>query len=109
MDLDPRLLSAKASKYNEDNPSWEMAMHGPHADEYWKACETELENLETDLGCWDLVRRTADMKVLPSTWAFKCKQRPDGEPTKFKSRFTARGDRQQYGVDYFETWSTVVQ
>ena len=73
MDIDPCLLSAKASKYNEDNPAWEMAMHGPHTDEYWKACETELETLETDLGCWDLVRRTAAMKVLPSTWAFKCK------------------------------------
>jgi hypothetical protein len=49
------------------------------------------------------------MNVLPSTWAFKCKRYPDGRVKKFKARFCARGDRQLEGVDYFETWSPVVQ
>jgi len=49
------------------------------------------------------------MNVLPSTWAFKCKRRPDGQAKKFKARFCARGDRQIEGVDYFETYSPVAQ
>jgi hypothetical protein len=46
---------------------------------------------------------------LPSTWAFKIKCYPDGWVKKFKARFCARGDRQQEGIDYFETWAPVVQ
>ena len=58
---------------------------------------------------WELVLRTQDMNVLPSTWAFKCKRYPDGDPKKHKARFCVRGDRQIHGVDYFETWAPVVQ
>jgi hypothetical protein len=38
-DCDPRLLSAKSttSKYNNDNPSYKMAMHGPFQAEYYEA------------------------------------------------------------------------
>ena len=62
-----------------------------------------------DFNCWDYVKRTPDMNVLPSTWAFKLKRYPDGRVKKFKARFCARGDRQKEGVDYFETWAPVVQ
>ena len=72
--FDPRILSAKASKYNEDNPSWEMAMNGPFSVEYWKACKTELKTLKEDMNVWTLVKRTPDMHVLPDTWAFKYKR-----------------------------------
>ena len=52
--VDPHLLQAKASKYNDDNPSWDMAMNGPFADNFWKACEIELNTLENDMNTWDL-------------------------------------------------------
>ena len=105
---DPRLLQAKAFKYNEDNPSWEMAMNGPFADNFWKAAQVELDTLENDMKTWDYVKRTPGMHVLPSTWAFKIKRFPDGLVKKFKARFCVRGDRQQHGINYWETWSPVV-
>jgi len=49
------------------------------------------------------------MHVLPSTWAFKIKQFPDSLIKKFKARFYVRGDHQKYGVNYWETWSPVIQ
>jgi hypothetical protein len=49
------------------------------------------------------------MNVLPSTWAFKIKQFPDGTVKKFKARFCACGDRQKEGINFFETWAPVVQ
>jgi hypothetical protein len=56
------------------------------------------------------VPRTDDItNVLPSTWAFKVKRYPDGTVKKFKGRFCARGDKQIQGVDFFETYSPVVQ
>ncbi len=45
--------------------------------------------------------------VLPSTWAFKVKRYPDGLVKKFKGCFCARA--QIHGLDFFETYSPVVQ
>ena len=62
-----KLKFAKASKYNNDSPSWDMNMNGPFADNCWKACRVELDTLENNMKTWDLVKRTDGMHVLPST------------------------------------------
>jgi hypothetical protein len=69
----------------------------------------ELVTLAHEFDCWDYVPQTPTMKVLPSTWAFKTKRYPNGHVKKFKAQFCARGDRQTEGVDYFKTWTPVVQ
>ena len=84
-------------------------MQGDFATEFWKVCETELDTLENGVKAWKYVKQTPDMKVLPSTWAFKIKRYPDGLIKKFKARFCVRGDRQEHGVNYWETWLPVVQ
>ena len=107
-EADPRLLQAKTSTYDADSPTWKEAMQGDFAAEFWKACETELNILENDIKAWKYVKRTPDMKVLPSTWAFKIKRFPDGLIKKFKAHFCVRGDCQEHGVNYWEIWSPVV-
>ena len=104
----PLFLKAKAAASREDNPTWREAMKGPFADEYWEACKVEIATLER-MGAWEVVKRTVDMNVIQSTWAFKCKRFPDGLIKKFKARFCARGDQQIEGVDFFETYAPVVQ
>lgn len=93
---DPRLLEAftfnsvsttSTSKYNDDNPSFEMAMRGPFQAEFYNAIREELHTLYNQFGCWELVPRLPHMRVLPSTWAFKIKRYPDGSVKKFKARF----------------------
>ncbi len=111
---DPRVLEAyptaiKSSKYDEDNPSYDMAMNGPFQGEFYEAMKLKLNPITNDFNCWDLVPHLPGMNVLPSTWAFKIKRYPDGSLKKFKARFCARGDRQLEGIDYFETWAPVVQ
>ena len=108
--FDPRLLAARtsSSKYNEDNPSFDMATRGPFQDEFWQAMRVELNTLINEFDCWEYVPNPGK-NVLPSTWAFKIKRYPDGRVKKFKARFCARGDCQQEGIDYFETWAPVVQ
>jgi hypothetical protein len=108
-DIQPHALAAKASGTPEDNPTYDEAMSGEHQTDYYNAALVELKMLEEDLDCWELVSSTDKINVLPSTWAFKCKQYPDDRIKKFKARFCARGDRQQEGVDFFETWLPVVQ
>ena len=48
------------------------------------------------------------MNILPSTWAFKCKHFPDGSIWKLKGFFCVCGDCQLEGVDFFETFTPVV-
>ena len=104
----PLILAAKSAASKEDNPTWWQAMNGPYAEQYFKAAEVEIMTLEGK-DSWIVVERTSDMNVLPSTWAFKLKRFPDGTVKKFKGRFCARGDKQIQGIDFFETYSPVVQ
>ena len=82
-------------------------MNGPDRDGYWEAAKTEIATSEK-MEAWDVVERKDWMSVLPSTWAFRCKRYPNGLIRKLKARFCCRGDRQQHGVDYFETFAPVV-
>ncbi len=61
------------------------------------------------INAWEVVEREDDMKVINSTWAFKCKRYSDGLIKKFKARFCARGDQQLHGIDFFEIYAPVVQ
>jgi hypothetical protein len=107
---DPCVLEARTtkSKYNKDNPSFDTATRGPFQAQFWQAMRIEFKTLTEEFDCWEYVPNPGT-HVLPSTWAFKIKRYPDGRVKKFKARFCARGDRQQEGIDYFETWAPVVQ
>lgn len=61
-------------------------MSGPFAAEYWQAACVEVETLE-EMDAWEVVDKEEGMKILPSTWAFKCKQFPDGLIKNFKAVF----------------------
>eukprot|EP00804_Cyclotella_cryptica_P021080 CCRYP_019381-RA/>CCRYP_019381-RA protein AED:0.27 eAED:0.27 QI:0/0/0/0.66/0.5/0.33/3/0/652 len=107
--LHPCALKAKAAKSDADNPTWSQAMNSPDSDKWFAAMEEELTTLKRDLAAWDLVPREPWMHVLPSTWAFCIKRFPNGLVKKFKARFCVRGDCQKEGIDFWETWSPVVQ
>ncbi len=79
---------------------------------YWEAIKLEIATLE-NIAAWSVVDRYdsdgAPHHVIPSTWAFKCKQYPDGQIKKFKARFCARGNKQLEGINFFVTYAPVVQ
>ena len=105
--IHPLFLAAKTGISKEDNPSWDEAMNGEDAADFWEAARVEIETLEA-MDAWEVVDKPTDRKVLPSLWAFKKKRNPDGLIRKFKARFTARGDKQVEGVDFTDTWAPVV-
>ena len=49
------------------------------------------------------------MNVLVSTWEFKLSRFTSGTTKKTKNALRDRGDKQLEGVDYFDTYVTVVQ
>jgi Reverse transcriptase (RNA-dependent DNA polymerase) len=91
-----------------DTPNYQQAMNGPDAEGYWVAMEEEYNTL-TYKDSWEIVDRTPDMKVLGTTWAYRCKRFPDGLVRKLKARFCVRGDQQVEGIDFFDTYAPVVQ
>ena len=74
----------------------------------------ELEQLES-MDTWTIVLRGLAVKtvqkilILASTCAFKRKQYPDGTVQKLKAQLVAGGNQQTEGVDYFDSFSPVVQ
>ena len=108
---EPRAYAEKFKVYNEDNPSFNMALSGEHAHEWQKAMIDEVKGIMKQK-TWINVKRNDIPKgtpVLPGIWAFKLKRLPDGSPSKYKARYCVRGDKQVEGVDYFETYAPVVQ
>ena len=52
------------------------------------------------------VSRTPDMKVVKGKWVFMTKYLSDLVTVdKLKSRYCARGDTQQFGIDFAETFA----
>ena len=106
--IDPMMLSTKANA--EDNPTFHQAMSSEEADGWYKAMETEIEQL-LKLDVWEEVPRSSvkNDNIIDCTWAFKKKRFPDGTVRKLKARLCVRGDQQLEGIDYFETYAPVVQ
>ncbi len=65
----------------------------------------ELQNHLTIVIC-STVPRTA--KPIQAIWSFKRKQRPDGTFVKHGARLCVHGRIQQWGTNYWETYSPVI-
>jgi hypothetical protein len=60
---------------------------------------------------WTIVHRSTvpkTAKPVHAIWSFKRKQHPDGTLVKHKTRLCAHGRMQQWGTNYWETYSPVV-
>ena len=78
----------KSQVKHPDTPTYMEALSGKHTDEYYKATYDEI-NILTRRDTWDIVSRKSisDQNVLPGTWYFKYKNKPDWNIRKFKARY----------------------
>ena len=58
---------------------------------------------------WDVVNPPPGVSILTGKFAYKVKTNADGEVTRYKSRWCARGFEQELGVDVLETFASVVK
>ena len=49
-----------------------------------------------------------DMKTIMSIWSFKKNRFPGGTLNKHKARLCAHGEQQQWGINYWETYTPLV-
>ncbi|KAH9452549.1 hypothetical protein Pst134EB_033519 [Puccinia striiformis f. sp. tritici] len=97
--------SANAVGYLKEDPrSYNEAISSIHREDWSKAIESELGNMDKH-GVWTVVPLTSDMHPLSTTWVFRRKTNQDGNLTKFKARLCVRGFLQKEGRDYTDVFS----
>ncbi len=89
----------------------DQAMREPGSDKCKEAMQKEIQD-HKDWGHWDVVLCSSlpnGTLILPAVWSMKCKRwLSTREIYKWKARLTIHGGKQQYGVNYWETYSPVV-
>lgn len=58
---------------------------------------------------WKIVSLTSTRKVIGCKWIFCLKLKPNGEIERYKAWLVAQGFNQDYGIDHFKTFSSVVK
>ena len=78
----------KNQSHDPDTPTYMEALSGKNSEEYFKSMDDEIQSLMRR-DAWEIVSRksVADHNVLPGTWSFNCKRKPDWTIRKSKARY----------------------
>ena len=100
-----------ASKSDPDTMYVDQALKAPDREQFLKAMQKEVDDHSSNEH-WRIVPRSglpSGTKVLPAVWAMKRKRRiATREVYKHKARLNLHGGKQEYGVNYWETYAPVV-
>jgi len=100
----PISLSTTLSSISIPSSYTQAMKHG-----YWKkAMQEELHTLQENHS-WDIVSCLPMVKPIGSKWVFSIKLRSDGSLDRYKARLVALGNRQEYGIDYEETFAPIAK
>ena len=102
------LPQTKSDKNNEEPTSRKQALKTSEASQWIEAMQEEYNSL-TKNKTWSIVNYNKDQHVLSGKWVFKRKIGPDGKIARYKARFVVRGFEQIHGIDFDETYASVVK
>lgn len=107
LDLDATLALVAAVQRDLSIPrTYAEAMKQP---ETWlPSMQKEMEKMAEN-EVWELVRPPCGANIVESKWHYAPKFDSDGNITSYKSRLVAKGFTQVHGIDYFETFASVVR
>jgi len=88
--------------------TYKAACEGPHADDWKAAMDDEFQSLREN-ETWELVNESTATNLLSGKWVYRLKRGADGRITRYKARWVVRGFEQEYGIDYNETFASVVR
>ncbi|XP_020704869.2 uncharacterized protein LOC110115833 [Dendrobium catenatum] len=75
----------------------------------WRLAMSEEFDALQRQGTWSLVPIPQNHTILGCKWTYRTKLKPDGTIDRYKARLVAQGFKQQYGIDYKETFSPVAK
>ncbi|KAF6517721.1 hypothetical protein HZS61_003282 [Fusarium oxysporum f. sp. conglutinans] len=88
--------------------TFKEATQGVHGKLWWGGLKDELGSL-VENGVWTLVTLPPGRKALRGKWVFKLKRGENGQVLRYKARFVVRGFEQREGIDFNETFASVVK
>lgn len=80
----------------------------PDGKEWMKVVEEEMESMRVNQ-VWDLIHLLPGRKAIGNKWVLKIKRKSNGAIERYKARLVAKGYIQQWGIDYEETFSSIVR
>ncbi|PKU66662.1 Retrovirus-related Pol polyprotein from transposon TNT 1-94 [Dendrobium catenatum] len=100
-----QILNLTHQLYPQDPTSYTQAAQHEH----WRsAMSQEFQALQSQ-GTWELVPSAPHQNVLGCKWTFRTKYNSDGSIARYKARLVALGYKQEFGLDYTETFSPVAK
>jgi len=88
--------------------SYTEALNSTLAPEWNIAIDEELKSI-IDNGTWKIIDLPRGRNPVKCRWVFRVKRRANSEVVQYKARLVAKGFTQPYGIDYLETFATVVK
>jgi histone deacetylase 1/2 len=79
------------------------------SDKNWKQAMQEEYDALIAKKTWHLVPPSSKKNVIDCKWVYRIKKHADGSIDRYKARLVAKGFKQQYGIDYEDTFSHVVK
>ncbi|OBS17106.1 hypothetical protein FPOA_12383 [Fusarium poae] len=88
--------------------TYKQATQSPSFSQWKEAMTDELQSLEENK-TWTMVNAPDNVNILRGKWVYKVKRGGKGEILRHKARFVVRGFEQEEGIDYHETFASVVK
>ena len=99
--------SAKVVNINPDPLTYAEAMSYSDGAQWRAACAEEIEQF-VHQNIFDMVPKPESRKVVDCKWVFKMKLGPDSQVERYKARLVIKEFSQVEGIDFNETYSSVV-
>ena len=93
---------------NDEPLSLKKTMASSHWLKWLEAMLSKLNSYKKN-ETWNLVDASSDYKVLIRWWIFKLKKNCLGNILKYKAQWVVHSYKQKFGLDYEDTFATVVK
>lgn len=93
----------------EEPQSYSEACSSAYSTQWKEAMDAEINALVSNQTWEDVDSRLAAGRELAGKWVYKIKRGQNGKILRFKARWVAKGFAQISGIDYMETYASVVR